>query len=161
MQKWKSNQNISISKKKLYVNKEKSQTLFGDAGVQFATGLNNADSIWIIDQIQIPVKRGNQRIIRTFACRFRRKKFGRHIARQKEEQEGGLMDARTTCIKKKPEPWSTQRAIFALRDPATWLWNDFTPKPKRCQARRRVLLGQKVSTKRFSGSTIPLARPRG
>lgn len=32
----------------LYINKEKSQTLFGDQGVQFATGLNNADSNGIL-----------------------------------------------------------------------------------------------------------------
>ena len=40
----------------LYINKEKSQTLFGDAGVQFATGLNNADSNGIIHQSRNVVK---------------------------------------------------------------------------------------------------------
>lgn len=40
----------------LYINKEKSQTLFGDAGVQFATGLNNADSNGILHQSRNVVK---------------------------------------------------------------------------------------------------------
>lgn len=40
----------------LYINKEKSQTLFGDAGVQFATGLNNADSNGILHQSRNIVK---------------------------------------------------------------------------------------------------------
>lgn len=40
----------------LYINKEKSQTLFGDQGVQFATGLNNADSNGILHQSRNIVK---------------------------------------------------------------------------------------------------------